>query len=94
MKHAPPVTRKGSIGMAQAHKAVRDYLRHRSDDDWYEDPSVFFGFGSMHDLRDADQAPPRLAGMRSVRQVNVRLRDEPKAAQRPQLGFHVPKVRR
>lgn len=69
-------------------------MTHRSDD-WDEDPEIFFGFGSMHDLRDADrEPPPRLAGLRSVRQVNLRLRDEPKAVQASRLGFHIPRVRR
>ena len=65
----------------------------RSDDDWYEDPEVFFGFGSVHDLRDADSKTPRLYGMRSVNQLDLNLKPAPKMRQRP-VGFHIPKVRR
>lgn len=88
-----PVSRKANITQGQADRAVRDYLRHRSDDDWYEDPEIFFGFGSMHDLRDADNSRPRLAGLRSVNQFDLSLKAAPKARQRP-CGFHIPKVRR
>lgn len=68
-------------------------MTHRSDDDWYEDPEVFFGFGSVHDLRDADSPPPRLAGLHSVNQVNISLKPRPRMRKHP-CGFHIPKVRR
>jgi hypothetical protein len=55
------------------------------DDD---DFSIFYGFGSMHDLRDAPHTPSPLAGLRSVKN-HTTLSKEPKDKARP-IGFHRP----
>ncbi len=60
------------------------------DDDWYE-PGIFFGFGSVFDLRDAPHQPSPLAGLKSVKN-HTTLNSEPKARRHP-IGFHSPRKR-
>lgn len=35
-------------------------IRPKADDDYWEDDRVFYGFGSVHDLRDDEGSTPRL----------------------------------
>lgn len=56
-----------------------------------EDFPVILGFGSLHDLRDAENRTPRLYGMKSVsRAACWALHKEPKAKAR-KIGFRTPK---
>ena len=62
------------------------------DDDWWY--TGVDGYGQIHDLRGADDPPPRLYGLRSVSKAAVwALYDAPKAKSRP-IGFRFPKPRR
>lgn len=68
--------------------------RTRADDDYWEDDRVFYGFGSVHDLRDDEGSTPRLHGLRSVsRAAAWALHDEPRTKSR-RIGFKIPRVRR
>jgi hypothetical protein len=61
------------------------------DDDDYP---VFFGFGSVHDLRDHEGSTPRLYGMRSVsKSAAWALHHEPQHKAR-KIGFKIPKAKR
>jgi len=57
------------------------------DDDCWCEPSLFSG--SLYDLRDADDPPPRLAGMRSVSRAAAKAlhQDAPKRTMRRPAGF-------
>jgi hypothetical protein len=67
--------------------------RPSADDDYWEEDRVFFGFGSVHDLRDHEGSTPRLHGMRSVsRAAAWALHDEPRTRGR-KIGFKIPKAR-
>jgi hypothetical protein len=59
------------------------------DDDWYEEPGIFFGLGALHGLSDAENQRSRLDGLHSVRNTTS-LRAQPQRQQRP-IGFHQPK---
>ena len=64
------------------------------DDDLWDDGSIFYGFGSMHDLRDAqgsDPRNPRLIGLKSVSyDAAVALNnDRPKPIKRRKMGFRI-----
>lgn len=60
------------------------------DDIW----SPFLGFGSVGDLRDADEPEPRLAGLKSVSPAAARAlqRKRPQPTRHP-CGFHRPRAR-
>lgn len=59
-----------------------------SDDD---DAFVYFGQGSVCDLREADEPAPRLAGLKSVsRAAAWAMRSRPEERREP-VGFHIPK---
>lgn len=66
------------------------------DDDWWEEPAVFFGFGSMHEMNDRERQStrPRLAGLKSVSEAAMwamhREKPEPKQRRHP-MGFRRPK---
>lgn len=62
-----------------------------NDDDYYDEPPVFFGQGSAHTLTDDGERPHRLAGFRSVNTL-VSLRDRAPKPRRP-IGFHIPRAR-
>lgn len=63
-------------------------------DDWDDDYSIFWGFGTVHDLHDEHGPPPRLHGLRSVSEAAVwALHNEPKTKPR-QIGFKIPKAKR
>lgn len=61
-------------------------------DDWSDFP-VILGQGSIFDLRDHDEPAPRLAGLRSVRNLKggALMRRTAEPARR--IGFHLPKSR-
>jgi hypothetical protein len=56
-----------------------------------DDYGIFFGFGQLHDLRDAPHSQSPLAGLRSVKN-HTTLNAEPKAKRNP-VGFHSPRKR-
>lgn len=57
-----------------------------------DDYSLFLGFGSTHDLRDADEPEPRLARMRSVSPAAARaMQRRPPEPIRQPVGFHRPR---
>jgi hypothetical protein len=61
-----------------------------------DDFPVILGFGSMHDLRDADDDPrnPRLAGLRSVSRAGaIGLAKRRPAEKRRPIGFQFPRAR-
>lgn len=62
-------------------------------EDWADFP-VILGQGSLYDLRDGDEPTPRLAGLRSVRnlQGGACMRKTAEPARRA-IGFHIPKAR-
>lgn len=61
------------------------------DDDDY---GIFFGFGSVHDLRDPDTPTPRLYGMRSVSKAACWALHNERPPKTRRIGFKLPKSRR
>lgn len=61
------------------------------DDDDY---SVFYGFGTVHDLRDHDAPPPRLLGMRSVSNRAAWALHDNAPPKVTRIGFKIPRGRR
>lgn len=60
-----------------------------TDDDEY---SIFYGFGSVMDLREAYAPQPRLLGMKSVSNAAAwAMHKTPKAPESRPIGFHRPK---
>lgn len=63
------------------------------DDEW----SIFWGFGSTHDLNDAGpehRPPSRLNGLKSVSDnAEWAYRQKPKLVKRHPIGFHKPRTK-
>lgn len=59
-------------------------------DDWIDYP-VQFPQGSCYDLRDADSAPSRLSGCRSVKNMQGGILRPSKPETRNPIGFTIPR---